>query len=477
MAPPPLPEGKRKANSRRSAYIVLGVMGMVMLVFVGWHISLARRIEGEFERLKASGVPTSVEELTREYRLLGKSATNSAPDHERAFAATTNFNLPRSIHLGGESGNFNPSKIIKSSKGGDLREILKGNEKAYSLLKAAVEKGPPAYDQKFEDGFSMLLPHLPKTKTAMHLVELHALVAFEDNRKEDVLGDIRLIFKMSESLSAEPDLIASLVRVAITRAGCQMVENAVNSFPLSDQELKSMDEQLRGIDSFSQLMKAFHYERIVVSELFRNPSRTGALLAELSSTEEAESRNGPGAPRLLEVFKATGIWQRDFLYYLKTIDEFEKLCALPYMERLEGVEKIENNLNWEKEHVFRPGGLKIISGMMLPALGKAVRKHLYLDALTRVTRSGIAVERFRLKNGKTPESLEELVPVFLEELPLDEFSGGALQYKVRENGYVIYSVGDDGEENDGKVSGAKGVKGVDDIPFTRVFSNPEERLK
>jgi hypothetical protein len=310
-------------------------------------------------------------------------------------------------------------------------------------------------------------------KTAMHLCELHALMAFDGKRKEEVSADVRMIFRMSDSLSKEPCMISSLVRLVILREGCRMIENAINTFSFSDQELKGLDEQLAAIDPFAQLLQGFHYERVVVSDLFKNPSRVTKLMKE-SSSEAEDSSFGSEIPILWVGFKATGMWQRDFLYYLKVIDQLERVCALPRMERLEAVQNIEDDLIWEKEHAFRAGGFKLVSGMFLPSLTKAVKKHMREDVLVQLTRCGIAVERFRLKNGKLPASLEEIVPDFLAGEQMDPFSGEPMQFETNEEGYVIYSVGQNGEDDGGKVSSKKLNEEADDIAFTRVMKRDGE---
>ena len=55
---------------------------------------------------------------------------------------------------------------------------------------------------------------------------------------------------------------------------------------------------------------------------------------------------------------------------------------------------------------------------------KAVRDQALLSCAVVV----LAVERFRLEQQRWPESLDELVPAFLDALPPDPYTGGSLQY-------------------------------------------------
>jgi hypothetical protein len=54
---------------------------------------------------------------------------------------------------------------------------------------------------------------------------------------------------------------------------------------------------------------------------------------------------------------------------------------------------------------------------------------------------GLACERFRLKSGRWPSSLDELTPAFLSAIPLDPFDGQPLRYLKLVDGVVVSSTG------------------------------------
>jgi hypothetical protein len=61
----------------------------------------------------------------------------------------------------------------------------------------------------------------------------------------------------------------------------------------------------------------------------------------------------------------------------------------------------------------------------------------------------IALRLFRIKNGHYPAALSELVPEFLNKLPIDPFSGKDFIYRVEGNGFIVYSVGFTGVDHGG----------------------------
>ena len=70
-------------------------------------------------------------------------------------------------------------------------------------------------------------------------------------------------------------------------------------------------------------------------------------------------------------------------------------------------------------------------------------------AEARVTRTALAVERYRLAQGQSPERLDDLCPRFLDSVPLDPIDGRPLRYRKLEKGFVVYSVGANGADDGG----------------------------
>lgn len=70
-------------------------------------------------------------------------------------------------------------------------------------------------------------------------------------------------------------------------------------------------------------------------------------------------------------------------------------------------------------------------------------------ALLRLVRTELAIHGYRRDEGNFPTSLQTLVPAWLNEVPLDPFSGQALVYRADAEGYLLYSVGNDGTDDGG----------------------------
>ena len=117
----------------------------------------------------------------------------------------------------------------------------------------------------------------------------------------------------------------------------------------------------------------------------------------------------------------------------------------PFPEALNRTELVNDWL--ESSH---PGLRNYISRMLLPAMGGIIKKEARRVALLRAAQTAIAIERFRLAHdGARPDSLDQLTPVFLPSILDDPFDGQPLRYRQLDTGYVVYSIDDDLEDNDG----------------------------
>lgn len=75
------------------------------------------------------------------------------------------------------------------------------------------------------------------------------------------------------------------------------------------------------------------------------------------------------------------------------------------------------------------------------------------EARRRILITAIALERFRLKHGSYPKSLDALSPDWLETPPIDFMNGKPLRYSLYNNGhFLLYSVGLDEKDNGGKMA-------------------------
>ncbi len=90
---------------------------------------------------------------------------------------------------------------------------------------------------------------------------------------------------------------------------------------------------------------------------------------------------------------------------------------------------------------------KLIYKMLTPAWDKILLRKCRENVYVSMTRLLIAMKCYKNEIGELPQSLEELVPKYIEKIPEDDFDGRPMRYSARKK--IIYSVGEDLEDSGG----------------------------
>jgi hypothetical protein len=90
--------------------------------------------------------------------------------------------------------------------------------------------------------------------------------------------------------------------------------------------------------------------------------------------------------------------------------------------------------------------------------------------------TGLALAAYRAQHGKYPQRLDELVPKFIDNVPLDLYADhAAVRYRLEENGYVLYSVGPNGLDEE--AGGSDNFPDADDISIVISDAAPSPNFR
>lgn len=98
----------------------------------------------------------------------------------------------------------------------------------------------------------------------------------------------------------------------------------------------------------------------------------------------------------------------------------------------------------------KPGGLirlddpvgYIIAKLTVPSFTPIIVKYRRRAAELRATAVVLALRQYQQAEQHSPQTLQDLVPKYLSEVPVDPFDGKPLRYRVRTDGrWIVYSVG------------------------------------
>jgi hypothetical protein len=161
--------------------------------------------------------------------------------------------------------------------------------------------------------------------------------------------------------------------------------------------------------------------------------------------------------------KILGLHDRDTMEYINIMQDYIDTLELPHYKRLAAFDSINNVVDSGER-----GGM--LTRILMPAFGGLIQNETRHLAHLRATQTALAVQRYRLTEGRLPQSLDNLVPAYMEVVPTDPFDGQSLKYRTLETGFVVYSIGydltdDGGAERDSRKRDQRGKPLPWDVTF------------
>ena len=424
-----------------TSLVALLIVGLVSTA-VTWRMRLRHAVDTQLAALRSAGLPTSGAELNQWYP--------SVPDSENAALVLTQaFALMRTFpdHRSNEVARFKPPPRGQPLTPGQvqlLSDYVKLNAAALETAAVAVKMPRSRYPVDLTPGAYALLPHLSKIKTLAQTSSDEAMLAIDAGRAPDAAKSLKTTLGLARTLDAEPLLISQLVRIAILKIARVTLEQRLNAGPTDELELTELAFAFAGAGRSNSMARAFAGEQAMAIPYFHMSWAEMDRLAK-NGEDASDSPVGPPAPGPEPfLFRLTGFFERDLRFYCGVMRTNLALASLGPPGSLAAT-----NMDKPVEARIRSRHY-ILSGLLLPALSRALVRDAEGAAHIRISGVALALERFRLANQRLPDSLAELVPRFLEEFPADPFDGAPLRYRRLPKGYVVYSIGRDGRDDGGK---------------------------
>jgi len=423
---------RRKRRKHRWVYLlILGVVVVVgVICLFRWR--LKRQLRRRIDAIREAGYPVTCAELDEWYSI-PEDAENAA---EVILQAVWHFRKPQrpeDIPVVGSAEMPGRTESLSDETSKLVEEYLAENKQALAIVTEAVGIEHSRYPISLNEGLYSLMPYLSDVRDMAKLLKLAAVSHAENKQAGRAVASVESIFAVAHSLSEEPVIISQLVLVVCEAIGVSAIERTLNRVELSDEQLAELSRVIAEAGEGSGFSKAMAGERCGVLEVFREPDKLDPRLF------------GGGRLRgvILTAYKTAGLTTRGAIVYLDFVDEFAKANQVAEHKRIEAAKAIEARLD-------ENSAVHMIVRMLMPTYSHIVKTDLGVKATLRAARVGLAIERYRLGVGKVPDTLAELVPAYLDAVPMDPFDGEEIRYRRLEEGYVAYSVGEDLSDDGGR---------------------------
>jgi len=292
------------------------------------------------------------------------------------------------------------------------------------------------------DPFSSAFASFQFVRALVIAQSAHACAALSTDQPEVALYDTLAVLKFSRGLAEAPDpiLVETMIGTVSFGYALQPTWEGLQKRSWNEDQLALLAQELARADLVNSLDRSLQTER---------------LAANVMMDQLNWRKNMPFD--VIKQFK-TLAW---FLYFPSGWVQQNKVRSNQWSDQIHealtsrGTAAFLAKLQHIDDSAKELGGplspYTSIVSIIIPAHKRIAENVIQKQSLLNVAITACALERHWLAHGNYPERLTELVPTYLDKVPLDIIDGQPLHYRRTDNGkFALYSVGLDGKDDSGK---------------------------
>jgi len=336
-------------------------------------------------------------------------------------------------------------------------------EADFDLLRQALTRPYSRMDGDYEHLFAIPIPTFVLVRTVAQTLTQRAQCHLLLGQPEAAWRDLSLVRDLCRVLGPKPEakpvtLVSAMIEVAVTGLYLQGVKDGLRLQAWSEPQLTAIQQQLAQIKLLPIMSAALDSEMVAVCSIF-----------ERSSPDEIAKIFSLGKPQATFVDRLRDPY---YMFYKLAprgwIEQNIASLALRNQEVMETLDVTNHRVMAARIDAFalregnrekRSSPYTWMAAVAIPNFAKAMQVVARNETRAHQALVACALERDRLATGRFPESLDKLVPQYVDKLPTDLFSGKSLCYRpTTEGSYVLYSIGWN-ESDDGGIPGKENQEG------------------
>ncbi len=423
-------------------FIAVVVFVLPPSLWVYRDVTTARQLEAKLAALRAQGMPVTMVE----------AAPQPVPDDQNAavlyqqvfqvqFGPGSSYGSGRSIG-GGLTGAEEEilDRYLAESDGqltAQVRAILArpAVKRDLEILRRASRRPHSVFPVNWEEGTLAVFPHYSRLRSATRLITTQASLSADEGNLAEALAWCEVSLRMSEHAASEPNLIAQLVAIAMQAITFAPMKECLAEAPVPPATASRFEQYLREIDMNESFTGAMIGERAMGCDTFGMLYHQPREFADLTHMD----------PLLALYFSrlARPLLRMDQMIYLDNMGKQIQLTKSPARTAVPKLTALETDLD------KLPLWQGVLTKMLSPIYSRTCQKRDQAVAEIDLCRTVLALKVHKYEHGRYPDSLQQLQQTLDWQLPQDPFSGQDFVYQPQGNGFKLYSIGQDLEDDSG----------------------------
>jgi hypothetical protein len=435
-------------NMKIVKWCVMGI-GIILVLFILAallsNMIFGHQLRKTLTRLQAEGRPVTIAEFRPAPIPVDQ---NAAPLLDKAILLITNKPVPTSIQelskIIQELSKLKYQDLTRSIR--DLpenrRELLmrlieEPDSKAlFAILREAAQKPHYNAQLEYEKAPAFRTPSNLATRQLIEILALKAEAAAYKGNDNEAVQTLLDGFRLASILKQEPGMIQLVLSAASDGILQYSLYRITNDVDLTADTFQLLETELKGHLDDTACVRAMDEERVITALVGYQILLNGTY-RDIKTVINDERI----PPPIAWLYGKSGLLHHDMNVFLTLQGKIQDKCRMPSDKVLA---YLRQNPIEKKIPAFCPLSRVMLQGSEQILIAKAQN-----EAILQVTCVGLALKRYKMSNGVYPDTLSYLTPSFLDKLPEDPFSGNSLLYRKEGEGFLLYSVGRDLQDNQG----------------------------
>ncbi len=358
----------------------------------------------------------------------------------------------------------------KSAEFPEVAEWLRANEKPLAIVGEAAKRpkyfSPVVIPEDSDENYGLigvLLPAVQASREFARSLVIRAHLHMAEGRAEEAWQDLLTCHRLGRHIGQGPFLVEKLVGIAIDGMAEQGVVTLIDqTHPTAELALRYLRE-LNSLPPRSSMAEGVDItERLVYVDSTLLIARGGERSFNALMNEE-----------LPESLKKMPVESVDWDVVLRTGNQWydriaEAMQDKQRSERMKKLDAISQDLKALAAELKDPAKVaellkdpdrkktagdligRALIALLMPGVSAVQNAEDRAEQRHHNLHVALALAAYRSDQAAYPQALADLSPKYLKEVPDDLFSGKSLVYRPAKDGYLLYSVGPNGKDDDGR---------------------------
>lgn len=367
--------------------------------------------------------------------------------------------------------NLDPPKLLNDQQIAAAKKLVAASPEAIAEARTLIDYPHGRHAVVWSPDWISTILKCQDNRDLVRILRIDSVDCAQRGDADQALRSVHAGFHCGCSIGDEPMIISQLVRIACQAVALNALERVLAQGEPSDAVLEAFQKRLEAEEPAPLLLFAYRGERAGEYHLLEF-MRQGNIPTGLTAPGLG------GRPATFDfmtiILRIPGVMASQAAGCIRFMNEMVELAKQPPETWSPKLATFRQQVN----------SLPTLAKLLVPAIDSCAQAVQRSHAQQRCAIAMIAAERFRKKNNRWPQSLDELVAAgLLKSVLTDPYDGKPLRLKPTDDSLIIYSVGPDGNDNGGLLDRSKPNKaGTDyglqlwDVAHRRQPAPPERKL-